>query len=73
MITVCWFVKMDLEKKKIMVEETIFQVRINRDDGSFELAKASLENDFEQAGLEVFLKTYLTACNNTRLENFELV
>lgn len=41
-----------------MEEETIFQVRINRKDGGFELVKKGLTN-FEQAGFQLYLESYL--------------
>lgn len=55
----------------MMDEEIIFQVRIDKKERTFELVKVPLDS-LEQAGLEVFLETYLESLKKIRLEDFEI-
>lgn len=48
--------------------EIIFQVRINRDDGSFEYVKKKLE-PFEQCGFELFIRNYAELVKIKRLDS----
>ena len=54
----------------IKKEETIFQVKILRDEGGFELVKTEL-TEYEQSGFEQFLKNYIDVLNDMRKVNFQ--
>jgi len=53
-----------------MEEEIIFQVKINRLEQDFELVKKHL-NDFEQAGFQLFLESYLKTMRNVKIQQIK--
>lgn len=62
-------IKLSDKEENNLDEEIIFQVKINRSDGSFEFVKKEMSS-FEQSAFELFIQTYARTQMEHRLDYF---